>query len=94
MTVGRSLLAIALLLSSACDFRDKASTENEAVKVANAHLVKLAPGIRLHTLKVDAIDMQDRWRLQYNAREPGTGGPIIVVVNKHTGEVVHMETEQ
>ena len=94
MSLGRSLLAVTLLLSAGCDDRDKASTEKEAVEVANAELRKTWPKMSLTKLRVDAIDMQDRWRLSYEREPDSTGGPIIVVVNKHSGEVVHMETEQ
>jgi len=45
---------------------------------------------------IDAIDMGDRWRLSYGdlPGHGGTGGGIIAVVNKRSGEVVHYETTQ
>jgi hypothetical protein len=42
----------------------------------------------------EAIDMGDRWRLSYDFPGGGTGGPLIVVVNKRTGKIVHTETQQ
>jgi hypothetical protein len=70
-----------------------AATRAEAIAAADtylaAHHMRIAPVIYV-------IDMGDRWRLSYEDRpgEGGTGGPIIAVVNKRSGEVVHMETEQ
>ena len=94
MAPGRSLVAIALLLSGGCTIREMATTEQQAIQVANAGLLKTWPKMKLDHFKVDAIDMGDVWRLQYDQKDPGTGGPIIVVVNKRRAEVVHIETEQ
>jgi hypothetical protein len=44
--------------------------------------------------RVEAMDMGDRWRLSYEAPDGSFGGPLIMVVNKRSDEVVHVETEQ
>ena len=82
--------AAVLLLLTGC--RDRIESANEAAEVANAQLATTLLGAEHRT--VEAIDMGDRWRLSYNLEEGSTGGPIIVVVNKRTGEIVHVETEQ
>ena len=72
---------------------NRAETENEAIEVANAYLATM-PQLGANRRQVEAIDMGDRWRLSYELPDGGTGGPIIVVVNKRSGGVVHMETQQ
>jgi hypothetical protein len=90
-TASASLGALALLLvSSGC--RDRAETSNAAIAIANANAT--VSDFRRHARSVDAVDMGDRWRLSYNLPEGSTGGPLIVVVNKRSGEIVHIETEQ
>jgi hypothetical protein len=81
---------LALLLTG-CG--DRATTENEAITAANAYLATM-PQMGASHRTVSAIDMGDRWRLSYDMPEGSTGGPLIVVVNKQSGKVVHMETEQ
>ena len=90
MTVSRTLLAVLAFLLTACQHR--AETANEAIQIANAELEDMPLGLHLRT--VEAIDMGDRWRLSYKLPRGSTGGPIVVIVMKHTGEVIHIETQQ
>ena len=83
-------MAAALILLGGCE--DRIVSANEAIEVANAQLATMPIDASRRT--VEAVDMGDRWRLSYEAEEGSTGGPIIVVVNKRSGEVVHIETEQ
>ena len=69
---------------------EAAPTANDAIAAADAFLATV-PLRRYGPPSV--IDMRDRWRLLYDGGG-GTGGPILVVVNKRSGEVVHYETEQ
>ena len=74
----------------AASSRLAAPTSNDAVAIADARLA------RQHFRRYgppDVIDMGDRWRLLY-PDGGGTGGLILVVVNKRSGEIVHMETQQ
>ena len=82
---------LALLLAGCAD---RAATENEAIAVGRAYLAE-RPQFGARPV-VEAIDMGDRWRLSFDfpVQDRGTGGPIIIVVNKRSGEVVHMETTQ
>lgn len=67
---------------------------NEAIRIGNRHLAgRMSPAI-LDMQRIEALDMGDRWRLAYIAPEGSTGGPIIIVINKRSGEIVHEETEQ
>src|SRR5690242_7436577 len=102
----RHMFALAILLLTACQNqnqnqnqsqsrnRDRAATRAQAIAVGDAWLAA-RPQFRRPPV-VDSIDMGDRWRLSYGypKGEGGTGGPIIIVVKKRSGEVVHMETEQ
>jgi hypothetical protein len=97
------LAALILVLGSACgdgemsgnsssEASDAVVTASQANSVARAYLKEMS--IEDGRLTVESIDMGDRWRLLYNRPEGSTGAPIIVVVNKKSGKVVHMETEQ
>ena len=68
-----------------------APASDDAVRAANAFLATVP--IRTNGRPVSIIDMRNRWRLVYDDNR-GTGGPVIVVVNKQSGEVVHYETDQ
>lgn len=78
------------LLASGCTA--SANSADAATEVANAYLKDRNQG--QGRVIASRIDMGDRWRLSYELPEGSTGGPIIVVVNKRRGEVVHAETEQ
>jgi len=79
-----------LMLSPGC--QDRAETANEAIEIANAHMEGMPLGVNLRTVEV--VDMGETWRLSYNLPAGSTGGPILVIVNKRSGEVVYMETQQ
>lgn len=85
-----SALALALALMAGC--QNPVETANEATDISNAYLANMQ--FATDTNNIEAIDMGDRWRVAYNHPEGSTGGPVIVVVRKKNGEVVHMETEQ
>lgn len=89
------MLALAAGFCAGCQKRGtEAVTADQATQIANAYLTENHPQVSLQNLRVEKADMEDRWRLSYEYPEGGTGGPIIVVVNKKTGEVVHSETQQ
>jgi hypothetical protein len=90
MALKASICALILILATGC--QDRAATANEAIEIGNAYLANEPEELSLRT--VEAIDMGDRWRLSYRLPEGSTGGPLIVVVSKRSGEVVHAETEQ
>jgi hypothetical protein len=99
----RHAFALAILLLTACQNSNRnqnapatgATTRAQAIAVADAWL-DAQPGTLPPPPQIYSIDMGDRWRLSYGypPGQGGTGGPIIVVVNKRSGEVVHSETEQ
>lgn len=82
--------AAALALLAGC--RNPVETANEATDIGNAYLANMQFAADLNA--IEAIDMGDRWRVAYNYPEGSTGGPVIVVIRKKNGEVVHMETQQ
>jgi hypothetical protein len=88
--LGRSPLAVALLLSAGCSHGDRASTEQEARAVADTAMAVSAHPSEKPSVK--ALDMGNRWRFYYSFG--GVGGGVIIVVNKHSGEVVHSEADQ
>jgi hypothetical protein len=92
-----ALLVVLWLLVGCQDMpsHDQIDTENEAIETANAYLSNMQFSLDANYIEeIEAIDMGDRWRLAYKRPEGSTGGPVIVVVNKRRGEVVHMETQQ
>ena len=95
MALRASLYALVILLSVGCEDRTRgAETANEATEVTNAHMGEDLPQVALSDMVIETLDMGDRWRVSYSVPGGGTGGPIIFVVNKRSGEIVHMETEQ
>jgi hypothetical protein len=92
------LLLICTVSFTACNqagtinatIEDRAPTANSAIAAANEYLATMRIGT--NDMSVDAIDMGNRWRLAY--RGLGTGGGLVVVVNKRSGEVVHAEGYQ
>jgi hypothetical protein len=80
-----------MLLATGC--QDRAATGDEAAAVATTYLANDGFNMKDRVIQ-SRIDMGDRWRLSYGYPGGGTGGPIIVVVNKRSGKVVHVETEQ
>lgn len=85
----------AALLAVACEATSKgARTAGEATEVANEYMAENLPQVRLQRQQVETIDMGDRWRVSYVVPEGGTGGPIILLVDKRSGEVVDGEITQ
>lgn len=95
MTIKMLVLASTMLIfASCCKAKEPISNQDEAIKVSNAYLSKQVPQMRLDELQVDVDELSDRWRISYRPRDGGTGGLTILVINKRSGEVVHMEAEQ
>ncbi len=70
-----------------------AETSGEAIEAGNIYLAGRDPPLGVDGWTIASIDMGDRWRLTYDL--PGsTGGRIRLIVNKRSGDVVHMEAEQ
>lgn len=80
-----------LLFACSPEAGNRADTANQAIAIGN-NFISDRPGA--NEMTVEVADMGNRWRLSYEHPDAGTGGPLIVVVNKRTGEVVHAETEQ
>lgn len=93
LRAGLRILALSLSMACLACWREEV-TANQASELANEYLAEHLPQVPLNILRIETLDMGDRWRLSYNFPEGGTGGPMIFVVNKRTGEIVHMETEQ
>jgi hypothetical protein len=90
----RALCFLALLLPAACqDGAGEAATANEATDVTNGYLAENL-SIDLSRRVIETVDLGDRWRVSYQYAEGGTGGPIVFIVNKRSGQIVHMEMEQ
>ena len=82
--------APALALLAGC--QNPVETANEATDITNAYLANMQFVADMNN--IEAVDMGNNWRIAYNFPEGSTGGPVIVIVRKRNGEVVHMETEQ
>jgi hypothetical protein len=87
------LFLLSLLLTNCQGGADEVVTANQAIEVGNAYLQAQAPR-NLSAWAIEPIDMGDRWRLSYTLPAGSAGGHMIVVVNKRSGKVVHMEAEQ
>ncbi len=82
----------ALLLSSGCQDRARpAESAEEAARAAISHLSRMKFNMSFRVLR-RKVDMGDRWRLTYG--DPAGGATIIVVVDKRSGKVVHVEADQ
>ena len=86
---------IALLLVFICQACElSAITSNRALEIGNSYLTQNLPQVPLSDLRVEVIDLGDRWRLSYNPPSGSTGGPIIIVIDKDMGRVIHTEAQQ
>jgi hypothetical protein len=82
---------MALLFLAGCR-EDRVVTADQAIAVSRSYLVENHSGLDPEWA-VKAIDMGDRWRVSYGW--PGMAGEYtVVVVNKRSGKIVHMETGQ
>jgi hypothetical protein len=43
---------------------------------------------------IETADLNDRWRVTYRLPYGGTGGPIVFEVNKQSGTIVNVQSEQ
>lgn len=86
---------LAFLLAAGCQNRTHgAATANEAKAVAKDYLAEQLPQVSVDKLEVRAVDLGDKWRVSYSIPDGGAGGPIVLVISKRSGEVVHMEMQQ
>jgi hypothetical protein len=89
-----SLALFSMAVLSACqasDTRADANSERDAIEISNTFLA--GNHLLMNDVEIEAVDMGNRWRLSYRPRRIGTGGLVVVVVNKN-GEVVHAEASQ
>lgn len=95
MTARAFLCVLAFLLLPACLDRPRgAATAEEAIAVTNDYWEENLPQVDLNHFAIETRNFGDRWRVTYNLREGGTGGPSIFDVDKRTGRIVHAEGGQ
>lgn len=83
-----------LLILSACQCSSEQVTTREATDVANGFMTEHLPQVPLGVLRIETVDFGDKWRVIYRFSEGSTGGPIIIDVNKRSGEIVYEEIGQ
>ena len=85
-----SLVLLAILFVAGC--QDRVESGEQAIEVAKAHLDNVH--FAADTTNAEALDWGETWRVSFRYPEGSTGGPVIIVVDKSSGDIVHMETEQ
>ncbi len=77
-----AVLSISLL---ACGRR--ADTPEQAKSLANHHVKEAYSLDDLNIVDVSVADEGPRWKVTYSAKGEALGGPIVVEINKNTGEI-------
>lgn len=77
----------ALLLAAGCQIGGGAVTAAEATEAVNEFMGENLPQVPLSELKLETVDLHDRWRVIYSPPDGSTGGPMIFEVDKQTGEI-------
>ncbi len=67
---------------------------DQAGEAANGFMTETLPQVSLGGKKIDTIEDGNRWRASYSLPDGGTGGPIVVFVDKKSGKVVHSRMDQ
>lgn len=85
-----ALLGCIGLTLIACEKQDGTVTSAEAVEIANDHMAEVLPQVAdaLPRLDIETQEIGEVWRVTYTPSEGGTGGPLIVEVEKNSGAVV------
>ena len=73
---------------------NRALTQTQAIEIANGFLEKNLPQVPLSEERILTEDVNGRWRVSYHAPPNSTGGPLIVEVDKDSGEVANFFMEQ
>jgi hypothetical protein len=92
MTWKISLSASLLLIATGC--QDRGVSADQAVEVANGFMTETLPQVSLGGKKIETIEDGKRWRVSYSLPDGGTGGPILVFVDKKSGKVVDSRMDQ
>lgn len=83
---------LALFILVGCHEHDM--TANQAIEISRSYLAQTYPQAPLDKLEVKVVDLRKTWQVTYADPGEGTGGPIIVVVDKRSRKVVHWATQQ
>ncbi len=73
---------------------DQIMTASEAADVANDVVGEELPQLTLNMLRIETEDLDGKWRVSYHAPEGSTGGPLVVDINKQSGEATVVSMEQ
>lgn len=89
------VLAGSLVASGGCGERDpEGLTAPEAKEIADRWMTDNLPQVRLNRLRAETSDMGKAWRVDYRAPEGGTGGVLVLIIDKRTGEIVGGRMDQ
>jgi hypothetical protein len=82
--------ALALLVLAGCRSADDGNiSADDAMEVANGHFSEVLPQVPLSRLRIEAIDLNEKWLILYHLPEGSTGGrPLVIEVDKRTGRIV------
>jgi len=79
----------ALLLLAGCRSADGDISADEAMEIANGHFSEVLPQVPLRRLRIEAIDLNEKWLILYHFPEGSTAGlPLVIEVDKRTGRIV------
>jgi hypothetical protein len=83
------LLAVLALSQSGCgEGSGRASTEDQATRIANTHFSEVFPQVPLDILRMEVKSVGEKWVINYHPPKDSTGnGPFVVEVSKTTGEI-------
>lgn len=91
----RALPLIFALTLAACQGRSEYNmTASEATDVANGHLGEVLPQVSLNMLNSETEDLNGKWRVSYRPPEGSTGVPLVIEVNKQSGDATIVSMEQ
>jgi hypothetical protein len=85
--------ALVILTSVGCDgHRRQAMTMQEAIQITNKRLAAAPVPLDLKQFKLSATDQGKIWHIAYS--RSGTGGPIVMEVDKESGNIFRAYTDQ
>ena len=89
-------LAASLVASGGCREREpEGVTAPEAKEIGDRFLTENLPQLRLKNWRAETSDMGTAWRVDYRYQpEGGTGGVLVLIIDKQTGDIVGGRMDQ
>jgi len=90
----RTLACVAMFLLVGCQAGSKILTPEQARSAGDRYLAAELPQIDLQKYDVAVTDAGKTWRVVYDAPSAGTGGQMVLLIDKKAGKVVGGEMQQ